>query len=156
MERRHGVKWLGNHARLDWAPLPSHLPKDATSPGERGGAFSTTRTSQRLRILENFTCCSDIDDHTTLRLPGGLALAVAPPADNTSAGGASSRLTLVGFLNIPQLSTWRLYPIHPIHVYEALNDRADDTFPIRYLPARSANTCQVDQEAGDATWMTRV
>lgn len=135
--------------------LASHLPKAATSPGKGVGSCRQPRTFRRPRILVTPARCPAIDDNPALSLSGGLALTVAPPADNTSAGGASSRLTLAGFLNIPQPSTWRLYLIHPIRAYEVQNARADDTSPTRCLPARSASTCQVDQEAGDDTWMTR-
>lgn len=99
--------------------------------------------------------CPTIDDNTALSFPGGLALTVAPPADHTSAAGASSRLTLAGFLNIPQPSSWRLYPIHPTRASELQNVPAGATSPTRCPPARSANTCQADRAAGDDTWMTR-
>lgn len=107
--------------------------------------------------LRNPACCTAIDDHTAPSLPGGLAHAVAPPADgrHSSAGGASSRLTLAGLLNIPPPSTWRLFLIPPIRAYEAPTGRADVTSPTRCLPARSASTCPVDQEEGADTWMTK-
>jgi hypothetical protein len=145
----------GPQTRPDWAPLLCTCLRKRTSPWGKRRRFSTTRTSKRPRILSDPTTSPAVDDRSAFCLSGGLAIAVAPPAVSTSAGGASSRFTLAGFLNIPQRSTWRLYLTHPIRAYEVPNGHADDTSPIRCPPARSANTCQVDQEAGDDTWMTR-